>query len=52
VGTITSDNRTLLWLLLLLLQVAWTRVCYEAAVEQSWPQQPLGVLSMGMVQGL
>ncbi|WIA32613.1 hypothetical protein OEZ86_003416 [Tetradesmus obliquus] len=32
--------------------VAWTRVCYEAAVEQHWPQQPLGVLSMGMVQGL
>jgi hypothetical protein len=38
--------------MLLLLQVAWTRVCYEAAVDQTWPQQPLGVLSMGMVRGL
>jgi hypothetical protein len=34
------------------MQVAWTRVCYEAAVDQTWPQQPLGVLSMGMVRGL
>jgi hypothetical protein len=34
------------------MQVAWARVCYEAAVDQTWPQQPLGVLSMGMVRGL
>lgn len=32
--------------------MAWARVCYEAACEKSWPQQPLGVLSLGMVQGL
>eukprot|EP00882_Tetradesmus_deserticola_P019075 GHRQ01020521.1.p1 GENE.GHRQ01020521.1~~GHRQ01020521.1.p1 ORF type:complete len:237 (+),score=70.50 GHRQ01020521.1:1403-2113(+) len=32
--------------------VAWSRVCYEAAVDESWPQLPLGVLSMGMVRAL
>eukprot|EP00775_Hariotina_reticulata_P003180 gene3180-3458_t len=32
--------------------LAWTRVCLEAAVAKSWPQTPLGVLSLGMVHGL
>lgn len=32
--------------------VAWTRVCLEAAADQKWPEQPLGVLSLGMVGGL
>lgn len=32
--------------------VAWTRVCYDAAAEQKWPDKPLGVLSLGLVGGL
>jgi hypothetical protein len=32
--------------------LAWTRVCLEAASAKSWPETPLGVLSMGMVHGL
>lgn len=32
--------------------VAWTRVCMEAASARSWPATPLGVLSLGLVQGL
>eukprot|EP00879_Flechtneria_rotunda_P018686 GHRR01019609.1.p1 GENE.GHRR01019609.1~~GHRR01019609.1.p1 ORF type:complete len:296 (+),score=72.59 GHRR01019609.1:508-1395(+) len=32
--------------------VAWSRVCVDAAAAKKWPTTPLGVVSLGLVQGL